>query len=176
MPTACAARAPRKVGFGFRTATERVEIQATAEREAFMAEIEADLPIVPDNFKLVVRDERSKKQMSVVTKQLKRADVDLVINAADAGRDAALLVNDGTVNPRGSIEAGDVTIRVGETLFVQNSGSALDFAGITVRENTLTIVPTGSQPIQAFAFYYVTRTVNIHIPVSRAGCHFPVIQ
>ena len=27
----------------------------------------ADLPIVPEHFKLVVRDERSKKQMSVVT-------------------------------------------------------------------------------------------------------------
>ena len=26
----------------------------------------ADLPIVPDRFKLVVRDERSKKQMNVV--------------------------------------------------------------------------------------------------------------
>ena len=30
----------------------------------------ADLPIVPERFKLVVRDERSRKQMSVVTKQL----------------------------------------------------------------------------------------------------------
>ena len=35
----------------------------------------ADLPIVPERFKLVVRDERSKKQMSVVTKQLHRDDV-----------------------------------------------------------------------------------------------------
>src|ERR687893_1637563 len=51
----------------------------------------ADLPIVPDDFKLVVRDERSKKQMSVVTRQLKRADVDLVINAADAGREGELI-------------------------------------------------------------------------------------
>jgi DNA topoisomerase-3 len=32
----------------------------------------ADLPIVPEHFKLVVRDERSRKQMSVVTQQLKR--------------------------------------------------------------------------------------------------------
>ncbi len=32
----------------------------------------ADLPIVPDRFKLVVRDERSRKQMTVITKQLKR--------------------------------------------------------------------------------------------------------
>jgi DNA topoisomerase III len=50
-----------------------------------------DLPIVPDRFKLVVRDERSKKQMAVVTKQLKRDDVSLVINAADAGREGELI-------------------------------------------------------------------------------------
>ncbi len=50
-----------------------------------------DLPIVPDRFKLVVRDERSRKQMSVVTKQLKREDVDLVINACDAGREGELI-------------------------------------------------------------------------------------
>src|SRR3954464_1024938 len=50
-----------------------------------------DLPIVPDRFKLVVRDERSKKQMSVVSKQLKRDDVDLVINACDAGREGELI-------------------------------------------------------------------------------------
>jgi DNA topoisomerase III len=51
----------------------------------------ADLPIVPDDFKLVVRDEKSKKQMSVVTKQLKRRDVDLVVNACDAGREGELI-------------------------------------------------------------------------------------
>jgi DNA topoisomerase-3 len=51
----------------------------------------ADLPIVPDRFDLVVRDERSKKQMSVVTKLLKRKDVDRVINAADAGREGELI-------------------------------------------------------------------------------------
>src|SRR5208283_4558785 len=33
-----------------------------------------DLPIVPDRFKLVVRDERSRKQMTVVTRQLARED------------------------------------------------------------------------------------------------------
>ena len=33
----------------------------------------ADLPIVPDRFKLVVRDERSKKQMNVVKRQLDQA-------------------------------------------------------------------------------------------------------
>src|SRR3954462_871979 len=51
----------------------------------------ADLPIVPDRFKLVVRDERSKKQMGVVTKQLGRDDVDLVVNACDAGREGELI-------------------------------------------------------------------------------------
>lgn len=51
----------------------------------------ADLPIVPKRFKLVVRDERSQKQMSVVRQLLKRDDVDLVINACDAGREGELI-------------------------------------------------------------------------------------
>ena len=51
----------------------------------------ADLPIVPDAFKLITRDERSKKQMSVVTKLLKSAEVDRVINACDAGREGELI-------------------------------------------------------------------------------------
>ena len=51
----------------------------------------ADLPIVPEKFKLVVRDERSRKQMSVVTKQLGRDDVDEVVNACDAGREGELI-------------------------------------------------------------------------------------
>ncbi len=50
-----------------------------------------DLPIVPDRFKLVVRDERSRKQMSVVTKQIGRDDVDGVVNACDAGREGELI-------------------------------------------------------------------------------------
>jgi DNA topoisomerase III len=51
----------------------------------------ADLPIVPEHFKLVVRDERSKKQMSVVTTLLRRDDIDEVINACDAGREGELI-------------------------------------------------------------------------------------
>ncbi len=50
-----------------------------------------DLPIVPEHFKLVVRDERSRKQMSVVSAQLGRDDVDLVVNACDAGREGELI-------------------------------------------------------------------------------------
>ena len=51
----------------------------------------ADLPIVPDRFRLVVRDERSKKQMSVVSKVLHRGDISEVINACDAGREGELI-------------------------------------------------------------------------------------
>src|ERR671924_1126797 len=35
----------------------------------------ADLPIVPDRFRLIVRDERSQKQMTVVRNLLRRDDV-----------------------------------------------------------------------------------------------------
>src|SRR6201982_620279 len=51
----------------------------------------ADLPIVPDRFKLVVRDERSKKQMNVVKRLLGRDALDLVVNACDAGREGELI-------------------------------------------------------------------------------------
>ena len=51
----------------------------------------ADLPIVPDRFKLVVRDERSKKQMNVVKRQLGRDDIERVVNACDAGREGELI-------------------------------------------------------------------------------------
>src|ERR687888_2751101 len=51
----------------------------------------ADLPIVPDHFKLVVRDERSRKQMAVISRLLKRDDVGVVVNACDAGREGELI-------------------------------------------------------------------------------------
>ena len=51
----------------------------------------SDLPIVPEHFKLVVRDERSKKQMNVVKRALDRDDVELVVNACDAGREGELI-------------------------------------------------------------------------------------
>src|SRR4051812_31487041 len=51
----------------------------------------ADLPIVPSRFKLIVRDERSQKQMSVVRQLLRRDDIDHVVNACDAGREGELI-------------------------------------------------------------------------------------
>jgi len=66
-----------------------------AEPEAYDAKYKSwrmgDLPIVPDRFKLVVRDERSRKQMSAVTKQLGRDDIEEVVNACDAGREGELI-------------------------------------------------------------------------------------
>jgi DNA topoisomerase-3 len=50
-----------------------------------------DLPIVPDRFKLVVRDERSKKQMTVIRKLLVNDQVENVVNACDAGREGELI-------------------------------------------------------------------------------------
>ena len=51
----------------------------------------ADLPIVPDEFKLRPRDKKAEKQLKVIHKLLKRDDVDLVINACDAGREGELI-------------------------------------------------------------------------------------
>ena len=71
----------------------------------------ADLPIVPDEFRLVVRDERSRKQFSVISKLLKRADIDVVINACDAGREGELIFA-WTYEKAGSQEAGPATMAV----------------------------------------------------------------
>jgi DNA topoisomerase III len=51
----------------------------------------ADLPIVPDGFKLKARDPKSKKQLDLIRKLLKREDVDLIVNACDAGREGELI-------------------------------------------------------------------------------------
>src|SRR3954469_17353297 len=51
----------------------------------------ADLPIVPDRFKLVVRDERSRKQMTVIKRHVDRDGVERVVNACDAGRGGELI-------------------------------------------------------------------------------------
>jgi DNA topoisomerase III len=51
----------------------------------------ADLPIVPDEFKLIPRDTKSKKQLNAILKLMKRADVDRIVNACDAGREGELI-------------------------------------------------------------------------------------
>src|SRR5438067_1124006 len=51
----------------------------------------ADLPIVPDEFKLKPRDAKSKKQLQLIHKLMKRADVERIVNACDAGREGELI-------------------------------------------------------------------------------------
>jgi DNA topoisomerase-3 len=51
----------------------------------------ADLPIAPGAFKLKPRDAKSRKQLTEIHKLLRRADVDRVVNACDAGREGELI-------------------------------------------------------------------------------------
>ena len=51
----------------------------------------ADLPIVPEEFKLAPRDAKAKKQLKAIHKLLKREDVDRIVNACDAGREGELI-------------------------------------------------------------------------------------
>jgi DNA topoisomerase-3 len=51
----------------------------------------ADLPIVPDEFKLQPRDTKAKKQLKAIHKLMKREDVDRIVNACDAGREGELI-------------------------------------------------------------------------------------
>src|SRR3989440_5492536 len=51
----------------------------------------ADLPIVPDDFRLKPRDAKSRKQLTAIRKLLDRKDVDRIINACDAGREGELI-------------------------------------------------------------------------------------
>jgi DNA topoisomerase III len=51
----------------------------------------ADLPIVPEEFKLRPRDKKAEKQLKVIHKLLRRDDVDRVVNACDAGREGELI-------------------------------------------------------------------------------------
>jgi DNA topoisomerase-3 len=51
----------------------------------------ADLPIVPEEFKLRARDKKAEKQLKVIHKLLKREDVERIVNACDAGREGELI-------------------------------------------------------------------------------------
>jgi DNA topoisomerase-3 len=51
----------------------------------------ADLPILPDVFRLKPRDTKAAKQLKVIQKLLKRDDVEQVVNACDSGREGELI-------------------------------------------------------------------------------------
>ena len=51
----------------------------------------ADLPIVPSKFKLVPNDEKAKKQLKALHQLMKNDEVDVIVNACDAGREGELI-------------------------------------------------------------------------------------
>src|SRR6059058_161769 len=51
----------------------------------------ADLPIVPEKFKLIPNDDKSKKQLQAIHRLMRSDDVDLIVNACDAGREGELI-------------------------------------------------------------------------------------
>ena len=66
-----------------------------AEPEAYDERLKkwrfADLPIIPEEFHLVPNDPKAKKQLQVVHRLMRSGDVDLIVNACDAGREGELI-------------------------------------------------------------------------------------
>jgi DNA topoisomerase III len=51
----------------------------------------ADLPILPDEFKLVPNDDKSKQQLTAIHKLIRSDEIGEVVNACDAGREGELI-------------------------------------------------------------------------------------
>jgi DNA topoisomerase-3 len=51
----------------------------------------ADLPILPEQFKLIPNDERSAKQLRAIHRLMADDDVETIVNACDAGREGELI-------------------------------------------------------------------------------------
>ena len=51
----------------------------------------ADLPILPERFKLVPTDERAAKQLRAIHRLMADDDVERIVNACDAGREGELI-------------------------------------------------------------------------------------
>jgi DNA topoisomerase III len=51
----------------------------------------ADLPIIPDEFRVRPRDKKAEKQLKAIHKLLKDVEVERVVNACDAGREGELI-------------------------------------------------------------------------------------
>src|SRR5438093_975797 len=51
----------------------------------------ADLPIVPSKFKLTPNDAKAEKQLKAIHRLMRSDDVDLIVNACDAGREGELI-------------------------------------------------------------------------------------
>jgi DNA topoisomerase-3 len=66
-----------------------------AEPDAYDAKLKkwrfADLPIIPDEFKLVPNDDRAGKQLRAIHRLMADAEIDVIVNACDAGREGELI-------------------------------------------------------------------------------------
>src|SRR5215211_4280537 len=51
----------------------------------------ADLPIIPDKFKLVPNDAKSEKQLKAIHRLIKDDGIEMIVNACDAGREGELI-------------------------------------------------------------------------------------
>src|ERR671930_752987 len=51
----------------------------------------ADLPILPEKFKLVPNDSKAEKQLKAIHKLIRDDEIDLIVNACDAGREGELI-------------------------------------------------------------------------------------
>jgi hypothetical protein len=68
------------------------------------------------------------------------------------GRDDALATNNGQLNAAGNLKAGGMVLSVGKSLFVQNSGTDDQFAGITVGGGGLTVRSVSQTPATVVAY------------------------
>ena len=66
-----------------------------AEPDAYDAKLKkwrfADLPILPEEFKLVPNDDKAKKQLSAIHRLIKDDEIEEIVNACDAGREGELI-------------------------------------------------------------------------------------
>ncbi len=66
-----------------------------AEPEAYDPKLKkwryADLPIIPDKFKLVPNDERAAKQLKAIHRLMADDEIETIVNACDAGREGELI-------------------------------------------------------------------------------------
>jgi DNA topoisomerase-3 len=51
----------------------------------------ADLPIVPDKFKLTPNDAKAEKQLKAIHRLMRSDEIDVIVNACDAGREGELI-------------------------------------------------------------------------------------
>src|ERR671922_1917325 len=51
----------------------------------------ADLPIIPDEFKLVPNDSKAEKQLKAIHRLIKDDEIETIVNACDAGREGELI-------------------------------------------------------------------------------------